>query len=118
MYTITKEFHFSASHCLNHLPKEHPCSRTHGHNYIVIVEIQNDMKDDYDFVIDYRKLDPIKDYIDNHLDHQHLNDVLDGVIPTAENIAELLYYRFNRMFPHLKAVTIKETDKTSARYER
>jgi 6-pyruvoyltetrahydropterin/6-carboxytetrahydropterin synthase len=35
MYTITKQFSFSASHVLDHLPEGHPCARRlHGHNYI------------------------------------------------------------------------------------
>ena len=39
MYRITKEFHFSASHQLAHLPHDHQCARMHGHNYIVEVEL-------------------------------------------------------------------------------
>ena len=39
MYRITKEFHFSASHQLSHLPDDHQCARLHGHNYIVVVEL-------------------------------------------------------------------------------
>ncbi|HUM68046.1 MAG TPA: 6-carboxytetrahydropterin synthase, partial [Chloroflexota bacterium] len=35
MYTISKQFHFSASHQLNGLPLEHQCARLHGHNYEV-----------------------------------------------------------------------------------
>jgi len=116
MYTITKKLHFSASHQLDHLPKNHPCSRIHGHNYVVIVELKSKKLDDDDFVIDYAKLKPIKEYIDIHLDHRHLNDVLECK-PTAENIARHLFVVFCDTFRNLSAVTVKETSKTTARYE-
>ena len=35
MYTIAKQFTFSASHQLDHLPEDHQCARLHGHNYVV-----------------------------------------------------------------------------------
>ena len=35
MFEIRKQFTFSAAHQLDHLPKDHPCSRIHGHNNIV-----------------------------------------------------------------------------------
>jgi len=40
MYTISKQFTFSASHQLLNLCDSHPCYRLHGHNYIVEVELQ------------------------------------------------------------------------------
>ncbi|HBU96439.1 6-pyruvoyl trahydropterin synthase family protein, partial [Thalassospira lucentensis] len=40
MFTITKQFAFSASHQLAGLDADHPCSRLHGHNYIVEVELK------------------------------------------------------------------------------
>lgn len=36
MFRITKEYHFSASHRLAHLPDDHQCARLHGHNYVVV----------------------------------------------------------------------------------
>lgn len=116
MYTISKEFHFSASHKLENLPALHPCSELHGHNYVVIVELQSTKLDEIGFVIDYKKLDLIKQFIDKQLDHKHLNDVLE-FNPTAENIARYLFKMFNRTYPQLTAVTVKETPKTEARYD-
>ena len=115
MYTISKEFHFSASHTLAHLPMTHPCSRTHGHNYIVIAEFNSNQLNHVGFVIDYRQLESIKEYINGKLDHQDLNEVLD-FNPTAENIAKYLFNAFRHTFPQLAAITVKETPKTAARY--
>jgi 6-pyruvoyltetrahydropterin/6-carboxytetrahydropterin synthase len=116
MYKIRKEFHFSASHILNHLPEDHPCSRLHGHNYIITCEFASKELNDVGFVIDYRALEPIKKFIDDNFDHRHLNDHM-ARNPTAENIARLLFTLFCGEFPTLVAVEVSETPKTSARYE-
>lgn len=125
MYTISKEFHFSASHILYGLNDGHPCGRMHGHNYVVIVELQSQSLNKTGFVKDYRELDPIKNFIDEKLDHRHLNDVLDPYKssfplfpgnPSAEIMAKQLYLVFHNMVPEVTAVTVKETPKTAATY--
>ena len=60
MYRITKEFHFSASHQLSHLPDNHQCARLHGHNYIVIVELASKTLNAEGFVRDYGELKALK----------------------------------------------------------
>lgn len=115
MFTISKRFEFSASHQLEGLPEGHPCSRLHGHNYTVEVVLQGETLDERGFVIDYGELAPIKHYIDNVLDHRHLNNVL-PVQPSAENIAKYLYEQIKRQFRQLYAVRVSETPKTWAEY--
>lgn len=83
--TISKDFAFSASHQLEGLPEDHQCSRLHGHNYIFRITVTGEVRDP-GFVVDYAELKPIKEWIDQHLDHRHLNDVFD-FNPTAENMA-------------------------------
>ena len=120
MLIIRKEFHFSASHVLANLPEGHPCTRLHGHNYIVTVELAVRRSKDLNaagFVQDYRELDPIKKYIDSILDHKHLNDVFPGMQPSAELLALELYKIFKPDFPKLRAIEVCETPKTVARYE-
>ena len=39
MYTIAKQFSFSASHVIDGVPEDHPCGRLHGHNYTVEVQL-------------------------------------------------------------------------------
>ncbi len=117
MYTISKEFHFSASHILEDLPEDHPCSRLHGHNYVIVVELQDTQLDHVGFVIDYRSLEPIKRYIDTELDHRHLNNLF-TFNPTAENMAKHFFFTFKEWFPNMVSVTVKETNKTAAKYSQ
>lgn len=89
MYSISKRFEFSASHALTHLPSEHKCYRLHGHNYEVVIELVSNKLDDRGFVLDYGELDFVKKYIDENLDHRHLNDLFgDPDKTTAERLAE------------------------------
>lgn len=117
MYLIEKSFNFSASHRLTGLPEEHICSRLHGHNYEVILSLLSHELDDIGFVTDYRELDWFKKHLDRIYDHRHLNRIL-GFNPTAENLAKHFFDLVKDHFPQLVRVTVKETEKTAASYER
>lgn len=118
MYTISKEFHFSASHVLHGLSDNHPCGRLHGHNYVLKVELKNTILDKTTgFVKDYRDLDVIKNWIDDYLDHRHLNDVFGDMQPSAENMCHWLFHKFEVMGIRLSAIELSETPKTNCRYE-
>ena len=115
MHTIKKEFHFSSAHQLNGLPPEHPCSHLHGHNYILTVHFAGELNQ-VGFVIDYRELQPIKNYVDDVLDHKNLNDIF-SFNTTVENITKHIYELFKTEFPLLVAVELSETPKTNCKYE-
>lgn len=117
MYTVSKQFTFSASHQLLHLPDGHPCKRLHGHNYMVELILRRHALDERGFVVDYNEMKPFQQYIDETLDHRHLNDVLPAIHPTAENLAKHLYGVAWEMF-HDVAITVRvsETPKTVAEY--
>jgi len=120
MFTIAKRFHCAASHTLNGLPDTHPCSRLHGHNYQVDLVLGAQRLDATGFVIDYHLLSPLADYLKDHLDHRHLNDVL-SVQPSAELIAQTLYDWCCARMPasvsrHMLAVRVSETPNTWAEY--
>lgn len=116
MYRITKEFHFSASHQLFGLPEGHQCARLHGHNYIVVVELASETLNTHGFVRDYHELAPLKRYIDDELDHRHLNDVLGNDSVTSEHLAKHLYDWCAARWPETAAVKVSETPKTWAEY--
>lgn len=115
MYRISKEFHFSASHQLGHLPPGHQCARLHGHNYVVVVELAARALNADGFVRDYHELAALKHYIDDDFDHRHLNDVL-TVPSTAENMARHFYDWCRARWPETVAVRVSETPKTWAEY--
>ena len=124
MYRISKEFHFCAAHQLHGLSANHPCSRLHGHNYVVTFTFEAAELNKHGFVVDYRDLEYIKLFIDDTFDHKNLNDFhafsieknSEAKNPTAENLAEVLFRLFDYSQPDamLVSVEVKETPKTSA----
>ena len=116
MYIISKQFTFSASHQLLNLSDDHPCHRLHGHNYIVEIELKSETLDATGFVRDYNDLDALKQYIDDTLDHRHLNEVFGHDDTTAENLARFLYDWGKTKWPEVSSVRVSETPKTWAEY--
>ena len=116
MYRISKQFSFSASHVLDLLPEDHPCSRLHGHNYVITVHLKSQTLNKYGFVKDYKSLKIVKHFLDEMLDHRYLNEVIPEP-PTSENIARFLYDKFKPEIPELYAVEVSETPQTSCIYE-
>ncbi|MFU1476385.1 6-carboxytetrahydropterin synthase QueD [Roseovarius sp. C7] len=115
MYRICKEFHFSASHQLTHLPEGHQCARLHGHNYVVAVELAAPALDANGFVRDYHELAALKSYIDAEFDHRHLNDVLDEP-STAETLARHFFDWCAARWAETTAVRVSETPRSWAEY--
>lgn len=116
MFKITKEFNFSASHQLLGLPPDHPCARLHGHNYLVELELSSANLNRYGFVRDYRELDAFKKYIDEEIDHRHLNEVFSTDFVTAEFLAQTFFAWCRSRWPEITAVRISETARTWAEY--
>lgn len=121
--TISKEFTFSASHQLEGLAQDHKCARLHGHNYVVRVEVEG-TTDQIGFVVDYGDLAEFGHYLDDVLDHRHLNDIM-VENPTAEYLARHLISILRKVVvnalpggdhPLTIAVSISETPKTWATY--
>lgn len=98
------------------------CTRQHGHNYKVTVELGGQIKND-GMVLNYYRMNDIIEPIMAAWDHQNLNDLPEFLNkqPTAENIARILWHKIEDQLPVgivLNYVEVKETDKTHARVER
>jgi len=90
VYLIAQQFGFSASHRLNGLDPDHPCGRDHGHNYTVRISLAADELDNTGFVADFHRLEPIRQYITEALDHRNLNEVF-PFQPSCECLAQHLF---------------------------
>jgi 6-pyruvoyltetrahydropterin/6-carboxytetrahydropterin synthase len=120
-YRITKDFALSAAHHLDGLADDHPCSRVHGHNYLIRVQLSAPLLDNVGMVFDYNRLRPFGEWLDRTLDHQDLNAVADCGNPTAENLARHLAVALITLCGIERtidvAVGVSETPKTWAWFE-
>ena len=108
MYTVTKRMEISAAHWLN-LNYESPCTRLHGHNWIIEVTCQSEKLDRNGMVADFKH---IKELIVGEMDHNCLNNQL-PCNPTAENIARFIC----NMIPNCVKVKVQESEGNVAIYE-
>jgi 6-pyruvoyltetrahydropterin/6-carboxytetrahydropterin synthase len=96
------------------------CVNLHGHNYTLDVVVAGKIDETSGYVLDLKRLsDVMRQEIIEHVDHRNLNsDVpwLEGLIPTAENLAVTFWERLQRGLPEgsLRSVRISETDKNWA----
>ena len=96
------------------------CVNLHGHNYTLDVVVAGKIDDASGYVMDLKRLSEVIDQqIIRDVDHRNLNtDVpwLEGLIPTAENLAVAFWERLQRELPEglLRSVRVSETDKNWA----
>ena len=101
--------HFDAAH---HLPNyDGPCSRVHGHRWVVRVVFEGPVDKKTGMVTDFTWLKSgLKPFIDRH-DHTDLNQIYS--MPTAENIAKQLHDELEAQLRYgsvrLKSIRIYET---------
>ena len=96
------------------------CANLHGHNYVLEVAVAGEIDPETGYVLDLKLLsDVISRRVIADVDHRNLNtDVpwLEGLIPTAENLAVACWERIRSELPEglLRSVRIWETDKNWA----
>jgi 6-pyruvoyltetrahydropterin/6-carboxytetrahydropterin synthase len=123
--TVSRKAHFNAAHRLyrkewNQEQNESvfgKCANPHyhGHNYELIVHVTGTIDPETGYVIDMKILkDLIQQEVEEAFDHKNLNEEVEdffSLIPTAENIAVVIY---KKLRPHLLAeqdlsITLYET---------
>ncbi len=129
--TVKVKVYFEAAHRLHNPQQPDEWNRRvfgkcnnphgHGHNYVLEVAVRGRVNADTGFLIDMKELkDILKRVIVSEVDHRHLNlEVawLEGINPTAENLARVFFERLEPTLPEgveLDAVTVHETERNSA----
>jgi 6-pyruvoyltetrahydropterin/6-carboxytetrahydropterin synthase len=94
--------------------------REHGHSYVIEVTVGGAVDPDTGMVVDLRHVDDVlrREFV-SAVDHRHLNrdvDFLQGVLPTAENIALAAFERLRDAFTpaRLLKVRVVESENNSA----
>ena len=111
---------FAAAHLLRGYPGV--CSRLHGHNWQVDVEVTATELDEVGMGMDFRDIKAATRELIGALDHRNLNDIppFDEINPTAENIAAYIYKglsnELNSERAQVSNVTIWETPRACVSY--
>ena len=119
-YTLKILADFASAHTLRDYPGD--CSRMHGHNWKVEVEVTATALNEYEMGMDFKTIKTATRELAKTLDHRYLNDIppFDVRNPTAENIAQYFYQHLsdtlNINTARVSAVTLWETDRACVRY--
>lgn len=123
MYVLKVEEAFEAAHNIRGYKGK--CSRLHGHNWVVEVEITGESLNELGILVDFKDVKRELKTVLDKLDHNYLNEIspFDKINPTAENLAKFIYEQFseNEIFDDnakLSAVTVFESPKSSVRYSK
>lgn len=132
MVYLTRKEHFCASHRLHNPAWTDEQNRVvygkcnnpngHGHNYDLEVTVAGIPSEDSGMVIDLKKLsDILNELIIDRVDHKHFNhdiDFMQGVIPTAENIAMAFWKLLDKKIPGgtLYSIKLYESDNNFVEY--
>ncbi|MEC8396928.1 MAG: 6-carboxytetrahydropterin synthase [Bacteroidota bacterium] len=130
--TVCRKAHFNAAHRLYVKSWDDAkneavfgkCSNPHfhGHNYELIVNVTGKIDPITGYVMDMKVLkDLIKVEVEDAFDHKNLNEQVsefEDLIPTAENIAVVIY---NKLLPHLDGdksleIVLYETPRNFVRF--
>ncbi len=119
-YTLKILTDFAAAHLLRGYPGA--CSRLHGHNWKVEVEVVATALDAIGMGVDFKVIKAATRDVIERLDHYNLNEIapFDTINPTAENIAAFLYGELSKALNTdtvtVRAITLWETDRACVTY--
>ncbi len=131
--TVTVKVYFEAAHRLHNPGQSEDWNRRvygkcnnphgHGHNYVLEVAVTGEVDAETGYLIDMKALKSIiHRAIVDQVDHRHLNlevPWLEGINPTAENLARVFFERLAPDLPagvELSSMTVHETERNSATY--
>ena len=118
-YTLKILADFASAHTLRDYPGD--CSRMHGHNWKVEVEVNATALNEHEMGMDFKTIKTATRELAKTLDHRYLNDIppFDVRNPTAENIAQYFYQHLrdtlNINTARVSAVTLWETERACVR---
>ena len=130
--TIVRRATFAAAHVLRREEWDEArnrevfgaCAGDHGHNYVLEVAVSGVPEPATGMVVNLKDLDRLmRKAVIEDVDHRHLNhDVewLEGVIPTAENLALAFWHRLDGQLPEgaLARVRLVESENNSVEVTR
>jgi 6-pyruvoyltetrahydropterin/6-carboxytetrahydropterin synthase len=131
--SLSVKVYFEAAHRLHNPGRDEAWNRAtygkcnnlygHGHNYVLEVTVEGPVDPETGYVMDMKELKRIiSERVVAEVDHRHLNHEvpwLDGINPTAENLAMIFHRRIAPALPEgirLAEVTVHETKRNRATY--
>lgn len=115
-YSLKHKFRIESARFLPLLPKNHPCSQTHGHSFEITVQLVGELDAELGWLVDYHEIQQKVQAVLKEIDHRLLNDVPGLENPTTELLTQWLFKKIKKELPTLTQVFVKETPDTECSY--
>lgn len=115
-FELRQHFQIESARFLPRLPSSHPCSRTHGHSFRIVLSLVGEADPQLGWVIDYGDIETAARPILQQIDHRLLNEVPGLENPTSEMLAHWLFEKLKPALPALSRVGVMETPSTECWY--
>ena len=115
-FELKQQFQIESARFLTGLDPSHPCSKMHGHSFVILLTLKGPLDPVKGWVRDYHEISSLMKPLLEQLDHKVLNEVEGLKNPTSELLAVWIYDRARKVIPELTRVTIKETALTECSY--
>lgn len=113
---LKQQFQIESARFLPRLPADHPCSRLHGHSFVILLTLVGTLDPQIGWVRDYHEISRTLKPLLDQLDHRTLNEVPGLENPTSERLAIWIFERAKPLLPELTRVTIRETPLTECSF--
>ncbi|MCB9025617.1 MAG: 6-carboxytetrahydropterin synthase QueD [Bdellovibrionaceae bacterium] len=113
---IFKRFTVEAAHKLTGVPKDHKCSRLHGHSFNIEIHVKGPVSKKEGWVMDFSEIKRAFEPIYDRLDHNYLNEIEGLENPTSENLAIWIWQELKPHLAPLSKVVINETCTSGCSY--
>ncbi len=115
-WKVSKRMEIAGCHRLS-LSYPSKCENLHGHNWIVTVHCVSDKLNECGMVVDFAR---VKSEIHGYLDHGYINELIPGMNPTAENMAEWICNKVTALceWGYCYKVEVQESEGNIAVFER
>ena len=115
-FELKQQFRIESARFLPHLAPTHPCSRTHGHGFLITLRIQGLLDSKIGWVRDYNTIELAMKPILAQIDHRLLNEVPGLENPTSELLCQWIFDKAHLVIPELVQVSVSETPTTECSY--
>ncbi|MFZ8865033.1 MAG: 6-pyruvoyl trahydropterin synthase family protein [Rickettsiales bacterium] len=96
------------------------CINIHGHNFTLFVTIKAKINDETGMVMNFKELKTIiKENVFDKMDHKYLNADIEEfktLVPTAENVAYVIWQWLAPKLDNLHEIKLEETDNNTTIY--
>jgi 6-pyruvoyltetrahydropterin/6-carboxytetrahydropterin synthase len=114
-FELKTQFRIESARFLPKLDKNHPCSRMHGHGFLITLRLVGSQTQ-VGWVRDYHEIESSMKPLIRQIDHQILNEVSGLENPTSENLCKWIFENAQKVIPELVQVTVSETPTTECSY--